>query len=288
MTLLASSTTAFLFSQDAGHPLLAKFANAQKGTTLNIDIDILPQDTQSPSRMYITNMEVELKTLPSLHTDGDYRNSVHLPIANGSSPRLSSGPLMLNVDTPGTFVSMAGTKQVPFVDGCWEMTWIADRPSGFIVCGFRLEEEVRRNDAVISPGVVYMNIPIWTRDSLMTARDERLKVEKVFSRFLNEQNEELEKLNSSNNPFKKVVHFQKASVANEKLSYINTRKYQYIPMNDEEMVSIGHDLLLFNKGTIWRKGTARIGLNGKSSESILLGQITVKKTASGGEGGLKP
>merc|ERR1719223_1201599 len=127
--LLLSTTAAFLFSQDTTHPYLSRFADAQTGQMLHIDLDIAPQgdaslpsllsaakrsNTQYASRMYITNMVVELQNSPRTKTTSaiqELNNSpTYVPpmIAkriknlsdnyNNNKPMTNS--LTLNVNTP--------------------------------------------------------------------------------------------------------------------------------------------------------------------------------------------
>jgi len=308
MLLNVAGASAFLVSQDTTHPFLSRFADAQAGQLLHIDLDIAPQgDPSTPSllpsfkrthtttpsqytsRMYISNMVVELQNSPPL-TNQELKNDgigssstpTYVPpmIANRiNNNKLSKNSLMLNIDTPGSFVSMSGTQSIPFnKDDCtWEIKWMAGQPAGFILCGLSLEKEVRRNDAILSPGEMYMNIPLWTRDGLDMVRKERVRVEKVYNTHLTEKKAQLRKSSEATNPFQKVIHFQKATAADEKLTGINIQKYQHVPMDDEELMSVGHDLLLGCKGTIWKKNSGR---RRRSNGFSFLGNANVKKVES--------
>ncbi len=49
---------------------------------------------------------------------------------------------------------MEGAKVVPLMKGAWELVWRADSNCGFLICGFNLERDVRRNEngAVLPKG----------------------------------------------------------------------------------------------------------------------------------------
>ena len=76
---------------------------------------------------------------------GTDEERVALPGADGPRPHLSSGPHRISTITEGSFISMEGAQSVPLGRGSWELIWRADSLCGFLICGFNLERDVRRN-----------------------------------------------------------------------------------------------------------------------------------------------
>ena len=85
---------------------------------------------------------------------GSDEERVALPGADGPRPHLSSGPHRISTVTKGSFVTMEGMQYVPLTRGAWELIWRADSSCGFLICGFHLERDVRRNEngAVLPKG----------------------------------------------------------------------------------------------------------------------------------------
>ena len=224
-SLVISQCEGFLGSfKERAHPLLSEFAQAQTGILLNIGLDI-PKDLtdKSSSRLYIQDLALELQTSSLL------KDNVNLPGASGPNPTCSTGPLGIKVHEEGTFVSMKGAQTVHFEKACWEMLWLKDRPAGSLVCGFELPEDISRNDAVLHAGRVYINFPIFTIETLQTAQAKKIEYDTSFKKCTDLQDEEMEKMHSTNNPLMKAVHFRNAVGANEKASLMRTSAYENIP-----------------------------------------------------------
>jgi len=85
---------------------------------------------------------------------GTDEERVALPGTDGPRPHLSSGPHRIATVTEGSFVTMDGLQGVPLKRGAWELIWRADSLCGFLICGFNLEKDVRRNEngAVLPQG----------------------------------------------------------------------------------------------------------------------------------------
>lgn len=85
---------------------------------------------------------------------GTDEERVALPGSDGPRPHLSSGPHRITTVTEGSFITMNGLQGVPLTKGAWELIWRADSLCGFLICGFHLEEDVRRNEhgAVLPKG----------------------------------------------------------------------------------------------------------------------------------------
>jgi len=85
---------------------------------------------------------------------GTNEERVALPGTDGPRPHLSSGPHRISTVTEGSYISMDGVQSVPLIRGAWELIWRADSHCGFLICGFNLEKDVRRNEngAVLPKG----------------------------------------------------------------------------------------------------------------------------------------
>ena len=53
-------------------------------------------------------------------------------------------------------MDLTGTRYVSFEHGAWEMIWRRGAKAGALICGFDVPEEVKRNDASIPKGRVYV------------------------------------------------------------------------------------------------------------------------------------
>jgi len=252
--LLLSQCHAFLGSYRA-HPLLAEYAQAQTGIQLNIGLEI-PKDLKdrASSRLYIQDFALELQTGQQLQEE-----HCRLPGATGPHPTCSTGPLGVRVHKEGHFVSMSGTQTVHFEKGCWEIVWTKDSPAGSLVCGFELSEDVSRNDAVLPAGGVYLSFPLFTSETLATAKEKKKSYSDNFKKYKDEQDEELKKMSLTHNPLKKVLHFRKAVGANERLSLMRTNAYDHVPTSEEEIMHIGDDLVLCKEGKIFTKSASQMG-----------------------------
>jgi hypothetical protein len=254
-SLVARHCEAFLgYNKEKAHPMLSEFAQAQTGILLDIGLDI-PQELKdnSSARLYIRNLLLELQTGQLL---GD---NVKLPGSSGPNPTCSTGPLGIKVHKEGTFISTKGTQTVHFEKACWEMLWVEGRPAGSIVCGFHLPDDVSRNGAVLNAGNVYVTFPVFTIDTLETARAKKLDYEITFKKYKDLQHESFEKMDSTHNPFKKAMHFRNAAAANEKASLMRTSAHDNIPTSEDAIIHIGENLLLYKEGCIWMKSVSQMG-----------------------------
>jgi len=238
-------------SRFEGNPNLSKFAEAHSGILLNIGLDI-PKDMKSKlmtqSRLCIQDLTLELQA------DQIVTEHVLLPGSNGPVPTSSTGPLSIKTHSNGKFVSMQGTQYVNFAKGCWEMIWLKNKPAGSIVCGFELTQEASRNGAVLPPGNVYINFPIFTRETLKIFKAKKEKYGIELRKWTDLQAGELEKLEMTENLLKKAMHFRNACAANEKVSTMRRANlYDNVPISDESILCVGDDLLLCKVGTVWTK-----------------------------------
>jgi len=250
------------------HPLLSDFAEAQKGIQLNINLDIPKDKDLVTSRLYVRDLALELQSVQLLE------DHVGLPGASGPNPTCSTGPLSIKIHEQGKFVSMEGAQTVPFEKACWEMLWLKDRPAGSIVCGFDLPVDVSRNGATLPAGGVYISFPVFTVETLETAKAKKDKYETSFKKFTDLQQVELEKMQSTQNPFMKLSHFRNAVGANEQKSLIRTNVYENVPTSEDAIIRIGENLLLCMDGYVYAKSAEQKG----TKHHRKVGKATLKKT----------
>jgi len=227
---------------------LKAMADAQKTQKISINLDIGKEGDNS--RLAITGMTVDLH-----HAHADYEH-VAMPGENGPHPKLSSGSRKLDLVKPGEFVSLTGSKLVKAMKGCWELVWKKDAPAGALLCGFEIPEEYKRNDASLSAGRVYLSFPIWTKETLAYAREQKKNVLERAAEALKEKDEELEKYQAHPNPLMKALHYRNAYLAAEKYWLQPVKAMQQVPEEDE-VLELQNDLFCTTKGLVWSKTLPR-------------------------------
>ena len=121
-------------SQPAVHPMLKKFAEDYLGKLVQVRLDFGKRASGSTDQLSLQGPVV--KFLDSM------ANTIPLPVSSGPYKHLSSGNKHLEVVKEGFVVDMNGMKNIPFKEGCWEMTWRDGDDTGRMVCGFDLPEPV--------------------------------------------------------------------------------------------------------------------------------------------------
>merc|ERR1711992_493509 len=61
--------------------------------------------------------------------------------------------------------------------GAWKMNWRNDADSGTLLCSFDVVEEVRRNEASIPQGRLFVTFPVWTQETLKELRRRKSEAE---------------------------------------------------------------------------------------------------------------
>jgi hypothetical protein len=233
------------------HPLLNEFSEAYDKIQFHIGLDI-PHDVnrrlETQSRLYIDDLCLEFRNSPVVTGD-----LVKLPGCNGPNPASSTGPLATQIRSHGRFISMSGMQEVHFDKGCWEMVWLENKPAGSVVCGFDIARDVARNGAKLPSGHIYLSFPVFTRETLHTAKAKKLKHETLFLKYSNLQMEELEKMKMTRNLIKKAVHFRNAVGANEKASIMRTNAYENVPTSEDDILYIGDELILCKNGVVYHE-----------------------------------
>jgi hypothetical protein len=278
MCVLALSGYAhgFLFAGQPATPMLSQFAQAQIGTLLNVRLDV---GVEQQARMSITGLVLELKE----ETVSDEEKLVALPGADGPNARSSTGAMTLVVREEAYFIGMNGKQKVPLEHCCWEMVWREGAPSGVIVCGFDVPTEVKRNQASLPAGRLYLSFAVWTKVGLVDAQNHKVDVVNRARKHIKDKEDELVKMDSTSNPLKKAIHFRNAAEATERyqMQDMERSRVQQVP-EPEDVVPIKNDLLLATKGLAWSKEQSPF----RPTEHKLLGYVSVTPGANLAE--LKP
>lgn len=187
-------------------PLLTEFArkHAQEGIPLNVRLDIPENifDTKS-SHLYIKDILVRLK-----NDLGSKENFARLPKIDGPVVVVRTGPLGLETESSGNFISIKGTEQVSLTNGSWEMLWLENKAAGSIVLAFDLAKNVKRNDAMLKSGGVYISFPVFTVKGLKAMREEQKEFKETMQLHIDTEAQELKIVNETKNLITKAIHFR--------------------------------------------------------------------------------
>lgn len=274
LALLIVSSEGFSFFNAVPNPVLKKFAQTQTGTLLGIRLDVGKNEN---SRMSINGLIIEL------HPDSIVKGSKHptLPGANGPDPNSSTGAKNLSIQQAPYYINTGGMNQVHLEEGCWELAWKEGAPSGSLVCGFHHTEEVKRNEAILPKGRIYMAFPVWTKETLAEAQERKRDIERRARQHIQDKDEELTKMQSTSNPLMKAWHYRNAAAAMEKYFVCGVDTAKMIPL-DRDVMALQDNLVLNTKGTVWTKHEDFFG-----GKHALLGTATVSPVLQN-ENELKP
>lgn len=243
------------------NPSVNEYAQAQDSALLKIRLDI---DSEAVGRFGINDLML------SLHGDqvADYPHP-NLPGANGPNAHLSSGAKKLSVLREAKNVDITGSYTVPFENGAFEMIWRRNANAGAFIMGFEAGE-IKRSDAKIPLGRVYITFPVWTSETLEHLRSRKAVAEKTAMEAMDRQKEEYAKMQQTSNLITKAMHFRNCCKAAEELDYSGYRSYAAMNL-DVDTVPLEGDLHLCSLGTVWTKKEGVFGAN----EQILLGTASV-------------
>lgn len=139
--LLGSLSQAFIFNAFTAYPALQELAKAQKDCQLSIRLEVgkknfHKQVVEDGPRFCLDGLQVDLRQEPAP------KGHVGLPGCNGPHPQTSSGARAVDIDKLPSFVGMNGLESVDLENAAWEMVWRESAPSGSLVCGFDVPNEV--------------------------------------------------------------------------------------------------------------------------------------------------
>ena len=264
---IASFARAFIFDRTQIRPGLKELADAQIEKKLKIMMDIGKEEAQS--RFAVHDLIFALQNHPA-----EKGSSVALPGSDGPHRTLSSGARSLNLIKEGHYITAAGMQLIHSFKGCWEMIWRKDASAGAFLCGFEIPEDYKRNDATLPKGRIYLSFPIWTKEGLDFARQEKVRIMARAKMFLDEKNEELKRYQEATNLLQKALHYRNAYEATEKYWLQPVKSMQQVP-DENEVVELQDDLLLTTKGLVWTKSD---GIFGKQ---VLLGTAKLATVVEG-------
>lgn len=279
------------------NPSVQKYAEAQDSALLKIHLDIGATEYKKGvatgtggHRLGIDGMLLELR-------GNEVADCKHpkLPGAQGPNPQLSSGAKALSVLRKGKFVDITGSHHVSMDNGAWEMIWRRSASAGKLICGFDVREEVKRNDASLPAGRVYVTFPVWTTDSLEDMRGLKIKAEEKAIEAIARQKDEVRQMRETDNLLMKALHFRNACKASEDLDYSGHQVYSKMPL-DRDMVELDEGLRLCTLGTVWTEkghlfggdrvllGSARVspGTRGELNEKKVVTERELKSVAFDG------
>lgn len=265
---IASISDAFLGipppRSPAGNPHLIEYAMGQDGFLLNVILDI-PENVHSndaaSSRLVVDGLKIEL-------------TNDAVSVWDISGLPTSSGPLGLKIHADGKFVSMKGQEKVSFEKGsCWEMNWLDDSLLGDIVCGFYLATDAVRNDAVLPSGHVYLKFPIFTKHSLEIFETKQKTYNDALNEYYRIQFDMLDEMQKAKSLLKKLVCFKNSLGKYNEIMKLKSEFEQKVPTTQNAggvLLSIGEDLFLATKGSVWTKNS------GKDMDFVLVGEALLK------------
>ena len=193
-------------------------------------------------------------------------HSPNLPGADGPNPQLSSGAHKLETLKKGKFVDIFGTQSVNLEHGCWELIWRRNAKAGAFICAFDVPEEIKRNDAKIPKGRLYVTFPVWTEESLKDLKERKEKAEEVANEARQRLEDETRLMREEPNPIMKAMHFRAACKAHEDIDYSGYRSYNNMPL-ERDMINLD-GLHICSLGTVWTKKDGFMG------EHVLLGSAS--------------
>lgn len=221
---------------------LVDLAKAQKGLAFDVTLSV-GQNKEQP--VHLPGCQMELGGLSDMHS------KIPMPGAHGHHPKLSSGPRHLKILQDPSFISMEGQKEVHLEDSCWELIWRDGEMSGCLICALGVPQEYRRGEAVLPQGPIYLSFPVWTHESLATMQARKLDVVTRGDLLLKERDDELAKMQQTDNLFAKALHYRNAAEAVERFSLTGYHKYKSEIPESNQVLSIGRGLLMNREGIAW-------------------------------------
>lgn len=216
MTLLQANGFVFLFALAAVNgysfsaPDLVPVANAASGRMLDLRLDV---GDKADSHMFIQGLVMELSA-----EDAVDKLRPMMPGADGPNSSVSAGAKSIVIKHEPYFIGMNGKETVPLRHGCWELVWREGGGAGVIVCGFQLEEAVKRNEATLAKGRIYMSLPVWIKQGLQEQQAYRRLVEARAEKYTREKMDAFRKMESTTDPMTKAQEFRNLAEATERLS----------------------------------------------------------------------
>ena len=253
-------------------PKLTRYTLGQTDTLLDVRLCIgLTTDQQ----FVIDGFQFQLHSDEPAMAKED--SAIQLPGAHGPRPHLSGGIRRVDAVKDGSFINMDGVQRVELRDGVWEMIWRHDSPAGLVICGFSLDRDARRNEALLGKGHLYLTWPVWLKDGLEVQRARKADAHMKYKEFESQRDVELEKMSNTPNILMKALHFRNAAAATEKMDYTGLHNLVDVPSADD-VLEIGEGLQMVKIGTAWSK-TGSFSDSFRANRQQLLGSATLRNIA---------
>jgi hypothetical protein len=236
------------------------YTNAFPGTILDIRLDVA--DAATKGRMAAQSIILQLQS----NQDKDKKaasSQQYLPMPgfNGPHPSSSGGVGGIDIIDCGHFIDLTGRVPLKWSDkASWELIWRQDAPSGSLICGLELQADAVRNHAKLPKGRLYMSFPVWTRDKLNEYQAYKVDWQAASKMHLQERDDQLLKMQQTNNLLAKALHYRNAFAAVEQYSLQPHETMARVPSNNE-VIALPNDVLLANKGSLYMKQEGNTFMN---------------------------
>jgi hypothetical protein len=239
-------------------PDLMDVVDRQDNTQLNIQLHVGDRES---GFLTVQDMIIQLGG----QYDEEKEGRVMLPGVNGAYSKCTSGGRRMNIVSKGKYVNMKGTQHIDCDKECWEMCWVRGSPAGTIIFAFNLPQTYSRNEAILPEGPMWLSFPVWTEDGLKYGQMAKQELLDEIEMYTRKWNEELDKYELTDNPIMKAIHERNAHIYATKCDDLWDYSLDTIP-EDEHCSKLQEDLLLSNRGLIWKK---------HGNEDVLLGNAVV-------------
>jgi len=239
-------------------PDLMDVVDRQDNTQLNIQLHVGDRES---GFLTVQDMIIQLGG----RYDEEKEERVTLPGVSGAYSKCTSGGRRMNIVSKGKYVNMQGTQHIDCDKGCWEMCWVRGAPAGTIIFAFNLPQTYSRNEAILPEGPMWLSFPVWTEDGLKYGQMAKQEVLDEIETYTRKWNEELDKYELTDNPIMKAIHERNAHIYATKCDDLWDYSLDTIP-EDEHCSKLQEDLLLSNRGLIWKK---------HGNDDVLLGNAVV-------------
>lgn len=248
------------------NPLLTEIVERQECTRVGFHLEIGPENG---AQFAIKNILFDLSK-----KETNAAGRIYMPGLDGRHPFLSSGVRHLKSVQDGEFVTLSGAKSVQTPKACWELVWKKDAPAGSLIVGFETPEAYGRNGVTLPEGEIYMNFPVWSKEGLDHARQQKSSANQRAKDCLEERDENMRKMLETQNPLMKILHYRNAFSAVESYKLQPLKEYDQTVPDESETAELQNGILINKKGFVWTRsselsqqellGSARLFMHHKS------------------------
>jgi len=245
-------------------PELKELSKTIPGQVLDIHLDL-----DEPNKMSLQDLKLSLRAADASD------EHISMPGYNGPHPGTSSGPGRIDIQKPGHFIDLSGTVTAKFGEiASWEVIWRHDAPAGALMLGLDLQQDAVRNKSVLKKGRIYLSFPLWTAATLSEYQERKIAVNAAAAQNLKVRDEQLQKMQNTDNLLQKALHYRNAFAAVEEYSMQPVARMAKVPDNDS-VIKISDDLILTKVGTAWTKQTSGGSAFMMGASQKLLGTATI-------------